>query len=162
MSYTIVSFGEALWDLLPDGPVLGGAPLNLAYRINTLGHKGIILSRLGNDDLGKRALEALKNLRMDTGFIQIDAGHNTGTVHVHLDELKNPHFEIVGNAAYDFIEPSAAMTDVVKNADCLCFGTLVQRTEVSRKTLYGLLEAYRGRYVLYDINLRKDCFSKPV
>ena len=88
MSSTIVAFGEALWDLLPTGPVLGGAPLNFAYRVNSLGHRSIIVSRLGQDDLGQRAREQIVTLGMSDSGLQWDKTYPTGTVEIYFDEDK--------------------------------------------------------------------------
>jgi fructokinase len=155
-----VSFGEALWDLLPTGPVLGGAPLNFAYRLNSLGHRSFIVSRLGEDDLGRKARERIVNLGMDDTFLQRDATHPTGTVKIFLDEDKNPAYTIIENVAYDYIAPEIDLADVVERADCFCFGTLAQRNPVSRQTLTNLLSKFSGNFALLDINLRKNCYSE--
>jgi fructokinase len=155
-----VSFGEALWDLFPTGPVLGGAPLNFAYRVNSLGNRGIIISRLGRDELGQKALEQVAALGMEEDFLQWDERHPTGTVRFYCDDQKNPDYEIIEGVAYDHIEIGSHLIDLVRTADCLCFGTLIQRTEVSRKTLRRLLEEFSGSLTLCDINLRKRCHSE--
>jgi fructokinase len=159
LSSTIVSFGEALWDLLPTGPVLGGAPLNFAYRVNSLGHPSIIVSRLGKDDLGSKVREQIINLGMDDTFLQWDDTYPTGTVDIYFDEDKNPNYTIIDNVAYDYIESSTDLENIVKNADCLCFGTLAQRNTVSRHSLLSLLSIFSGKFALLDINLRKNCYS---
>ena len=159
MGFTIVSFGEALWDLLPTGPVLGGAPLNFAYRMNSLGHPSIIVSRLGKDDLGSKVREQIINLGMDDTCLQWDDAYPTGTVDIYFDEDKNPNYTIIENVAYDYIESSADLENIVKNADCLCFGTLAQRNTVSRQSLLSLLSIFSGKFALLDINLRKNCYS---
>jgi len=159
MSSTIVSFGEALWDLLPTGPLLGGAPLNFAYRANSLGHPSIIVSRIGNDDLGQKAHEQIVTLGMDDTCLQWDNTYPTGTVEIYFDKDKNPEYTIIENVAYDHIEFSADLENVVQRADCLCFGTLVQRSRISRRTLQRLLSIFSGRFSLLDINLRKHCYS---
>ena len=159
MGFTVVAFGEALWDLLPTGPVLGGAPLNFAYRVNSLGHRSIIVSRLGKDDLGAKAREQIVTLAMDDTCLQWDDAYPTGTVKVYFDEDKNPYYTIIENVAYDYIESSADLANIVKSADCLCFGTLAQRNTVSRQTLQSLLSKFSGKFRLLDINLRKNCYS---
>ncbi len=158
----VVAFGEALWDLLPDGPVLGGAPLNFAYRIGSLGHRAAMVSALGTDSLGDRALAQMTALGMDTTFIQRKPAWPTGTVKVFVDAAGNPDFTINSPAAYDHIDLDAALEQLAAEADCLCFGTLVQRTPGSRATLAGMLSRFRGRYALYDVNLRKECYSRAV
>jgi fructokinase len=157
--FTIVSFGEVLWDLLPSGPVLGGAPFNFAYRATTLGHRALIASRLGRDENGRTAFARIAELGMETGFVQWDPTHATGTVPVSFDDKGNHDFTITPNAAYDFIEPEDALLRLVAGADCFCYGTLAARNEVSRSTLKRLLAAYAGGSALLDLNLRKDCWN---
>jgi fructokinase len=159
MSRTVVAYGEILWDLLPSGAVLGGAPFNFVYRVNSLGHRGVMVSRLGHDDLGNRALQTVKELGLETGYLQRDPKHPTGTVEVRFDERKNPHYRIIPGVAYDFIEPKESLQELTAGADCLCYGTLIQRQEGSRRTLYQLLDDFSGRFALLDINLRPDCYT---
>jgi fructokinase len=159
LSSTVVAFGEALWDLLPTGPVLGGAPLNFAYRLHALGHPSIIISRLGKDDFGQKAREQIATLAMDDTGLQCDDTYPTGTVEIYFDEDKNPDYTIIENVAYDYIEFSDTLANIVEHADCLCFGTLAQRHTVSRRTLQRLLSKFSGKFRLLDINLRKNCYS---
>jgi fructokinase len=161
-SALVVAFGEALWDLLPSGPVLGGAPLNFAYRVNCLGHRGVMMSQLGHDAFGDRALAQIRALGMETDLIRRTSAYPTGTVDVALDEHKSPIFTIITNVAYDYIEYTQDMAELVRKADCLCFGTVAQRSEVSRKTLAKLLDEFSGKYALFDINLRKQCYTTEV
>ncbi len=158
-SNKIVSYGEVLWDLLPDGPVLGGAPFNFIYRAQCLGNTGIFISRVGSDEKGREALGKVEGLGIRTDFIEVDEKHPTGTVHVKLDKNKNPSYVIVENAAYDYIEYRAEIARAVEDFDCICFGSLIQRNETSRKTLYKLLDRFSGTHILFDINIRKDCHS---
>lgn len=160
MSCTVVAYGEILWDLLPSGTVLGGAPFNFVYRINSLGHRGVMVSRLGRDDLGKRAFRIVKELALETGYLQRDPKHPTGTVEVSFDEKKNPQYRIIPDVAYDFIEPTDDLYELVAGAECLCFGTLIQRRKGSRSTLYKLLDGFSGSFALLDINLRPDCYTR--
>src|SRR6185503_7529228 len=134
MQKTVLSFGETLWDLLPAGPVLGGAPCNLAYRVNSLGERGVIVTRLGRADLGRKAVEAL-------GI---------------------PEYTILKDVAYDSIEPTPELLALASQADCICFGRLCQRSERSARTLLELLSAAPKALKFFDVNLRKDCYSKPV
>ncbi|MGB9439852.1 MAG: carbohydrate kinase [Desulfobacterales bacterium] len=159
MSSTVVAFGEALWDLLPTGPVLGGAPLNFAYRVHALGHPSIIVSRLDKDDFGQKAREQIATLAMDDTGLQCDATYPTGTVEIYFDKDKNPDYTIIEKVAYDYIEFSDTLANIVEHADCLCFGTLAQRHTVSRRTLQRLLSKFSGKFRLLDINLRKNCYS---
>jgi fructokinase len=155
----VVAFGEALWDLLPEGPVLGGAPLNFAFRAGSFGHRAAMASALGNDALGERALERMRALGMDTAFIQRTSRAPTGTVDVFLDANRVPDFTINSPAAYDHVALTRELEALAAEADCLCFGTLVQRATESRRTLEGVLERFRGRFALCDINLRKECYT---
>lgn len=156
---TVVAFGEALWDLLPAGPVLGGAPCNFAYRAGSLGDRATIVTRLGRDDLGRRAHEELRALGMDPSFVQWDDHRPTGTVPVALDARGIPDFTILKDVAYDFIEWNEGLRDLAVRSDLVCFGTLVQRTPESRATLGRLLDAAAGAIRLLDINLRKECHT---
>ncbi len=159
MKFTVVAFGEALWDLLPTGPVLGGAPLNFACRMNSLGHRSITVSRLGKDDLGQKAREQIVTLGMEDTYLQWDDNYPTGTVEIYFDEDKNPDYTIIEKVAYDYIELSDNLENTIESADCLCFGTLAQRNTVSRQTLKSLLSKFSGKFTLLDINLRKNCYS---
>jgi fructokinase len=118
-----------------------------------------MVSRLGQDDLGKRALRKVEELGMEAGFIQKDPEHPTGTVEVRFDEKRNPDYRIIPGVAYDFIEPSVELRKLAGTADCLCFGTLIQRGEVSRSTLHRVLDDFAGRFALLDVNLRRDCYT---
>jgi fructokinase len=159
MSFTMVAFGEMLWDLLPSGRVLGGAPFNFAHRVASIGDRGVMISRLGNDALGREALAAMRTLGMDTACIQADTIHPTGTVPVSLDAAGAPVFTILPDVAYDHIAPAPEAEAKIARADCLCFGTLVQRSPVSAATLHRLLARYHGRIRLLDLNLRRDCWT---
>ena len=159
MRKTILSFGEALWDLLPSGPALGGAPFNFAYRVNSLGDRGLVVTRLGCDDYGRRALDQMTALGMDVTHVQQDDYRPTGTVEVSLDEKRNPEFLIVPEVAYDFIEVTHEALQLAAAADCFCFGTLAQRAPGSQLTLHRLLDVSSKCLKFLDINLRKDCYS---
>ncbi|MHB8524049.1 MAG: carbohydrate kinase family protein [Limisphaerales bacterium] len=160
MQKTVLAFGETLWDLLPSGPMLGGAPLNFAFRVHSLGDRGIIASRLGRDDPGRNARDQIAALGMDTRFLQCDEKHPTGTVRVTLDSRGNPDFFIVPEVAYDFVEATDALLEFAAAADCLCFGTLIQRTAAARGVLRQVLEAAGPGVKFLDINLRQDCHSR--
>ena len=157
----ILSFGEVLWDLLPEGPVLGGAPCNFAFRMGAFGHSSIMISRLGNDQLGKRAREALEELEMSTVGIQQDRRFPTGTVEVQLDEHQNPDYHIVPDVAYDHIETSDQLAWIAGQADAICFGTLAQRSARSQESLHWVLDHMRADSLkVYDVNFRKDCYTQ--
>ncbi len=156
---TVISFGEILWDILPDRTVLGGAPLNLAYRVNSLGDRGLIVSRLGRDEHGRRAFDRAAALGLDTSYLQTDEHHPTGTVRVSFDSNNNPDFVIIPQVAYDYIEVTGPLREIASAADYFCFGTLSQRSAVTARTLEELLDAAGGSVKLLDINLRKDCYT---
>ncbi|MHC4201078.1 MAG: PfkB family carbohydrate kinase, partial [Planctomycetota bacterium] len=156
---TILAFGETLWDVFPTGAKLGGAPLNFAYRMNSLGDRGIVVSRLGRDDLGTQAYDAMSSLGLDTAHVQWDEEHPTGTVPVVVDEKGNPDFTIIPDVAYDYMEVTDALLALAREADCICFGTLAQRTEPTRRTLEQALGVSEDSLKLLDVNLRKDCYS---
>lgn len=162
MKKRIASFGEILWDCFPDRRVLGGAPYNFAYRVHSLGHESLMITRLGNDALGEEALSLVRKAEVDPSAIQTDEVYPTGTVDITLDEKRQPSYVINPNVAYDFIEPEASMLESVSIADCLCFGTLSQRAPCSRETLQTIWNASAESLKLYDVNLRKDCYSSEI
>lgn len=153
-----MAIGEVLWDILPDKTVLGGAPFNFAYRVNSLGDKAVFVSRLGKDERGRTAFEKVQELQVDTRFIQWDDRYPTGTVTITFDENKKAHIVINPGVAYDHIEMNDQLIAAARTADCICFGTLVQRAPVTRQTVEDLLAA-AGSKKLLDINLRIDCYS---
>lgn len=158
--HTVVAFGEVLWDLLPTGPLIGGAPFNFANRIAELGQKSRMVSRLGKDELGRKALDRITELHLTTDFVQEDEHHPTGTVEVFLDENKNPDYTIIPHVAYDYITFTEPLEHLMKEAVCLCFGSLAQRHTISRNTLHQLLDVFSGSYTFFDVNLRKNCYTE--
>lgn len=162
MSKKIAAFGELLWDLLPNGKVLGGAPANFIYRINSFGDQGTLLSKVGNDKAGKEAREALRNLGVSDENVQTDYEFPTGTVKVKIDDDGNPDFNIITEVAYDHIEINSEMMEAFSEADCVCFGTLVQRYGISKNTLRELIHESTDVVKFLDINLRKKCYSAAI
>jgi fructokinase len=159
MSKIVFSFGEVLWDILPNAVVLGGAPLNFAYRIHSLGNTGYMISRLGRDELGIKAHQTILGLGLADTFVQWDDHHPTGTVNVSFDADMNPDYVINPGVAYDHIELVPSLADAIVDADCLCFGTLAQRSAKARETLMQLVELLPYTLLFLDINLRKACYS---
>jgi fructokinase len=157
---TVVSFGEILWDILPSCRVLGGAPFNFVFRVNSLGDSGLIISRLGQDSPGQKAVDKVSTLGLETTYIQWDASRPTGTVQVSFDQHKNPDYLIVPQVAYDHIQLTDSLLDIASKADCICFGTLIQREGQSRDTLRRLLENSHHSLKFCDINLRKKCYDR--
>ena len=159
MTYNIIAFGELLWDLLPEGKMLGGAPANFIFRINHFGNNGRLITRLGVDELGKEAMERVRDLGLPTGNIQVDEAVPTGTVDVFLDKEGIPDFTINNGVAFDEIEFTDDMKELAAEAHCIYFGTLIQRSEKSRDSLFKLLDAAPDALKFCDINLRKDCYT---
>ena len=159
MEPLILSLGELLWDLLPGKRILGGAPSNLAFRLAELGRDCRIVSRVGRDAFGREAMERVTALGLSTQFIQEDIEHPTGTVDVSFDAARNPDYVINPGVAYDFIAPVPDLLEAAKDCRCLIFGTLAQRTEITRRTLALLLDQAPEAIRFMDINLRKDCYN---
>ena len=159
MPKKIAAFGELLWDILPNGKVLGGAPANFIYRINSFGDQGTLLSKVGNDKAGKEAREALRKLGVSDENVQTDYEFPTGMVKVKIDVDGNPDFNIITEVAYDHIEINTEMIDAFSEADCVCFGTLVQRYGISKNTLRELIHESPDVVKFLDINLRKKCYT---
>jgi fructokinase len=158
---TVVGLGEVLWDLLPSGKQMGGAPANFAYMSKVLGDRGVVASRLGVDDLGREAIQTLENLGLVCSLLQKDAEHATGTVHVRVDAAGQPDFTITENVAWDFLEWTADWADLAATSDVLCFGSLAQRSPVSRATIRRFLQTLPGSTLrVYDVNLRQKFFSR--
>jgi fructokinase len=151
MIANIVSIGEVVWDIFPNGRVLGGAPLNVAYHLSCLGLTVTAVSRVGDDELGRSTKEHIKKLGLSVDGIQKDGALPTGQVQVTVGADNEPHFDIVAPAAWDNIaqEPLADLPD---GGFSLVFGTLGQRDSRSRQTIRSLWP--RAAYRFYDVNLR--------
>lgn len=161
--FIVVGLGEILWDLLPDGRQLGGAPANFAYHAEALGAQGIVVSCVGNDKLGKEILDCLERLRLSHEYISVDKDHPTGTVTVEVDEKGKPDYVIHENVAWDFIPLSSGLLDMAVKADAVCFGSLCQRSEVSRDTVRKFLRATKQNCLrVFDINLRQSYYNREV
>lgn len=155
-SAVIVGIGEVLWDVYPDGAHLGGAPANFACHAAALGDDAWIVSAVGADDLGDRALDQLRARGARVDRIAKDRAHPTGRVNVTLDADKRPTFEIATAVAWDHIPWSAELAELARHADAVCFGTLAQRSPVSRDTITRFLRATRTSAVrIFDVNLRQ-------
>ena len=161
-SKRFLSFGEILWDIIDGKPYIGGAPFNVAAHLANCGADSYMLSRLGNDELGKQALIEIQKLGVKPSLIQWDGMHPTGTVDVFIDHGQ-PDYTIHENVAYDYISIDALppKTELL-NFDCLYFGTLAQRNAVSRATLHWILRELKFETVFYDVNLRKGIVSKEL
>lgn len=157
---TVLAIGEVLWDVLPTGKVVGGAPGNFAYRLTEAGVAAKLVSRIGNDESGAELRELLSARNIDLSLLQVDSNHPTGWVPVTLNEEGNPHYEIMTGVAYDFIEYTSELEAAVKNCSLVYFGTLIQRAPKSRETIAQILKESSSKTKFLDINLRKDCYSK--
>lgn len=162
MSKKIVAFGELVWDIFEEGKQLGGAPVNLVYRVNSFGDQGILLSRVGDDELGKESISQLRKLEISDENVQIDPVFPTGTAHVRVGSEGRADYIIDPDMAFDHIEFTAEALKIVRNSDCLVFGTLVQRYGISKNTLKELLNESPGLLKYLDLKLRKNCYNRPV
>lgn len=156
----IVGIGEILWDMLPTGKALGGAPANFAYHAKRLGEDGWAVSAIGNDALGREIMEIVmeKGLR---NLISVTS-RPTGTVQVSLDAKGVPSYTIMEDVAWDNISFTPQMAALASRADAVCFGSLVQRGN-SRDAVLRFLRAMRpGALRVFDINLRQHYYSKEV
>jgi fructokinase len=153
----MICFGEVLWDIFPNQKKIGGAPLNVALRLNSLGVKTSIISRVGEDDLGRELLEFIKTQGLDSSEIQLDKNRHTGIVKVLLDKKGSATYTIEHPAAWDKIEISNKTIAKVENCDAFVFGSLVCRDPVSKNTLSGLLKY--ARFKVFDVNMRPPHFS---
>jgi fructokinase len=161
--HTIVGLGEILWDLLPSGRQLGGAPANFAYFANLLGNRGVVASRLGDDPLGREAAGKIRNLGSCSDYLQCDSVHPTGTVQVRVDAAGQAQFEIAQPVAWDFLAWTPAWTQLAEQADAVCFGSLAQRSPASRETILQFLRSTRPQALrVFDVNLRPPFYSAEV
>jgi fructokinase len=158
----IASIGELLWDLLPNGPRLGGAPANFAAMSanftatsKEMAAAVFLISRVGDDSLGREACQQLATHHVKLDFISTDPQHPTGTVTVTLDAEQSPAYRIHEQAAWDYIPAAPQMAALAPALDAVCFGTLAQRSAVSRETLRSFVESTRVDCVrVFDVNLR--------
>jgi fructokinase len=160
--HLILGLGELLWDMLPEGPRLGGAPANFTVMAGRLGDHAVLLSRIGRDDLGRKALDRLEPMPVDTSFVETDSTHETGRVTVYF-EAGQPHYTIHQPAAWDFLELSDEWVRLAERADALCFGSLAQRSLESRQTIQTLAAQTSSKCIrVFDVNLRAPFYSGEV
>jgi fructokinase len=154
----IVCYGEVLWDMLPTGKIAGGAPMNVAYHLNALGVQSSIISRVGNDDLGVELKAFLNEKAVSTQFLQTDNALPTGVVDVTLDAKGSPSYKIVQPVAWDNVQNTEGGTNAVAEADAFVFGSLICRNDVSKQTLFDLLNV--SKCPVFDVNLRPPFYDK--
>jgi fructokinase len=153
----IVGIGELLWDLFPDGrKVAGGAPFNFAFHCHQLGHPAVIVSRVGDDDLGRELRDEVRRLGLSDEYIQTDPMHPTGTVRVKVDRRGQPTYTITEDVAWDYIEFGPRPAMLTEFAAAICFGTLAQRSPVSAHTIGRFITESRVRPKVFDANIRTD------
>ena len=160
MKKTVICFGEVLFDVFPHYRQIGGAPLNVALRLAALGLEAQIISKIGNDALGKEILSFIQSNHVSTETIQIDDTLATGEVLVQLDDQGSATYTINYPVAWDDIEVTAAVTNAIKNADALVFGSLACRDERSYNSLQQLLKT--AHYKIFDVNLRAPFYSQAL
>ena len=159
MTKKVVCFGEVLWDVLPTGKVAGGAPMNVSIRLQSLGISTQIISRVGNDVLGKELELFLQKQQVSTSLVQTDHNLATGEVLVQLDDKGSATYDIVYPSAWDKIGLNCYNKQAVRDCDAFVFGSLACRDEVSSTTLLSLLEL--APYKVFDVNLRPPFYSIP-
>ena len=161
MKRYIVGLGEALWDVLPEGKKLGGAPANFAYHAGQFGLDTIAISALGEDKLAEETIDALKEHQLH--YLMPRVPYPTGTVQVTLTGEGIPTYDIKENVAWDNIPFTDEMAEIAKNARAVCFGSLAQRNVVSRENIHKFLDnTPEDCLKIFDINLRQQFYSKEV
>lgn len=163
MKNLVVGIGEALWDVLPDGKKIGGAPANFAYNVAQLGLDSIAVSAIGEDILGNEIISTFdaNNLRYHLDHVP----YATGTVQVEIDPAGIPQYDIKENVAWDNIPESEELFSIARRAKAVCFGSLAQRNIVSRTTIRKFIDIMREdpeTLRVFDINLRQGFFTKEI
>ena len=151
----VVGMGEALWDVLPEGKKIGGAPANFAYHVSQFGLPSCVVSAVGNDALGKEIIENFTSKGLNHLIEEVP--YPTGTVQVEIDQAGIPQYEIKENVAWDNIPYTAKLEQLAKNTKAVCFGSLAQRNVVSRNTINRFLDAMPNNddtLIVFDVNLR--------
>ncbi|NDV26776.1 PfkB family carbohydrate kinase [Desulfovibrio sp. JC010] len=158
----IAGLGEILFDVLADSEEIGGAPVNFAYHANKLGADGAAISTLGNDERGRRASSELMNRELCLSGVSIDREHETGYVEARLDEQGVATYFFPDDIAWDHLQLNDAAMGFATQVNAVCFGTLAQRSEISRKAIRTFLDAAPQALKVYDMNLRQNFYSKEI
>lgn len=163
MSFKVIGIGEVLWDILPSGPQLGGAPANFACHAGQLGAQVQVISRVGNDPYGRQVLQRFQQMGIPADLLQVDDHLPTGTATVRLDSHGSPHFTITEPVAWDAIASTDEALGALQNAHAVCFGTLAQRHPTCARVIQQLVAAapFSALRVL-DINLRQGFYTQAV
>lgn len=159
MNDVIIGIGEVLWDLLPEGRTIGGAPANFAYHVSQFGLNSRVVSAIGEDELGEEILEDFKQKKLKYYIDRVP--YPTGVVLVKLDEQGIPGYEIKENVAWDNIPFTLFLEKLAGRTCCICFGSLAQRNTISRTSIHLFLDSMPDEsYKVFDINLRQHYYSK--
>ncbi|WP_369829031.1 carbohydrate kinase family protein [Flavobacterium sp. 5] len=153
----ITCFGEVLWDVFPTHKKIGGAPLNVAIRLQSFGNDVTIISAVGNDKRGDNLIDFIKESGVNTELIQVNSEYKTGKVKVMLNDKGSASYDIMFPRAWDKIELQNNAIERVKESDAFVFGSLVARDEQSKETLLALIET--SKYAVFDVNLRKPYYT---
>ena len=163
MKNIVVGMGEALWDILPEGKKIGGAPANFAYHVSQFGLPSCVVSAVGNDSLGKEIVDNLTSKGLNHHINEVP--YPTGTVQVEIDQAGIPQYDIKENVAWDNIPYTASLRELAQNTRAFCFGSLAQRNVVSRETIQSYLDAMPqtvDTLLVFDVNLRQGFYSKEI
>ena len=163
MKDVVVGMGEALWDVLPEGKKIGGAPANFAYHVSQNGLRSCVVSAVGDDTLGNEIVDNFTSKGLNQIIARVP--YPTGTVQVEIDQAGVPQYEIKENVAWDNIPFSDEIRTLAANTRAVCFGSLAQRNVVSRETINSFLDAMprdNERLVVFDVNLRQGFYNKEI
>lgn len=163
MNDLVVGMGEALWDVLPEGKKIGGAPANFAYHVSQFGLPSCVVSAVGDDDLGREIIEnfTAKGLKQ----LIADVPYPTGTVQVEIDQSGVPQYEIKENVAWDNIPYTERLESLAERTTAVCFGSIAQRNVVSRNTINRFLDVVsrnEENLIVFDVNLRQGFYNKEI
>ena len=163
MNEIVVGMGEALWDVLPEGKKIGGAPANFAYHVSQFGLPSCVVSAIGDDALGKEIIENFTSKGLDQLIAEVP--YPTGTVQVEIDQTGIPLYDIKENVAWDNIPYTEHLDALAKRTKAVCFGSLAQRNVVSRETINHFLDTMPkddDNLVVFDVNLRQGFYNKEI
>lgn len=163
MNDLVIGMGEALWDVLPEGKKIGGAPANFAYHVSQFGLPSCVVSAVGDDALGKEIVENFTSKGLNQLLFEVP--YPTGTVQVEIDAAGVPQYEIKENVAWDNIPFTPELEKLAKRTRAVCFGSLAQRNVVSRETINAFLDAMPSNpdnLVVFDVNLRQGFYTKEI
>lgn len=163
MNDMVVGMGEALWDVLPEGKKIGGAPANFAYHVSQFGLPSCVVSAVGDDALGREIVENFTSKGLNQLIAEVP--YPTGTVQVEIDQAGIPQYDIKENVAWDNIPYTDQLESLAKRTKAVCFGSLAQRNVVSRDTINRFLDAMPqtdDSLVVFDVNLRQGFYNKEI